>query len=246
MKRCGIFLKNLIYGKNPVIEALKSKRKISEILVSTKARDLTKIINLAKEKSVVVKFCSSEKIKKFGEKTQGVVAFCGLIDFVSVHEILEFAKKRNSSPFILICDGVTDPHNLGAICRTAYAVGVHGVIIAKRRSAPINQTVEKTSAGAINHLNIAIVSNLVDAIKKLQKEGVFIYCADSKGESVYDFDFKGAVGLVVGSEEKGASFLVKKTCDGICKIPMKNKIDSLNVSVAAAVIMYEILKQNNF
>ena len=235
---------NVIYGKNTVKEALKSKRTISKVLISKTASGLTEIFNLAKEKSVVLKFVDKEKLKKFGEKTQGVVAFCSSIKFVDVEQILEYAKKTKKPPFILICDGVKDPHNLGALCRTAYAVGVHGVILAKRRAAPINETVEKTSAGAISFLNIAVVSNLTETIKKLQKNGVFIYCADGAGSNFYDFNFKGAVGLVVGSEEKGASFLVKKTCDGICRIPMKNNIDSLNVSVAGAVIMYEILRQN--
>ena len=238
-------MNNVIYGKNVVKEALKSERTISKVLISKTSHGITEILHLAKEKSVVLKFVSQKKLKQFGEKTQGVVAFCSSIKFVKVEEILASAKKSKKSPFILICDGVKDPHNLGALCRTAYAVGVHGVILAKRRSAPINETVEKTSAGAINFLNVAVVSNLTETIKKLQKSGVFIYCADGKGSNFYDFNFKGAVGLVVGSEEKGASFLVKKTCDGICRIPMKNNIDSLNVSVAGAVIMYEILKQNS-
>lgn len=239
------FLECLIFGKNPVKEALKSKRKIKQVLVSNTSKNSAEILKLCEEKSVDVKFKPFNEIKKFAQNTQGVVAFLEPIKTYSIFEILNLAKQKNKNPFILICDKIKDPGNLGAIFRTALAVGVDGVVVPKKNSAKINATVEKASAGAVNFLKIAVVSNVVQTIKVLKKKGVFIYCADAKGKNFYEFNFKGAVGLVVGSEEKGVSELAKKNCDGICKIPMKNSLNSLNVSVAAAVIMYEILRQNS-
>lgn len=237
-------MEKIVYGKNPVKEALKSGRNIREILFSKNGSGFKEIIDLAKNRRVLFKFVETKTIAKYSKNTQGVVAFVCDVKFYDVFEVLAYLKKEGKSPFFLICDGVKDPHNLGALIRTSYAVGVDLLIIPKRRSAPINSTVEKVSAGAVSFLKIAVVSNIVEIIKKLQNEGVFVYCADSKGKDIYKTNFKGAIGLVVGSEGKGASSLVKKTCDGLCRIPMQNKIDSLNVSVAGAIVMYEILRQN--
>ena len=236
-------MSRVIFGRNPIFESLKAKRKIKKIIISKTARKVEHIVKLAKANSVEVNFAEPLNLKKYGEKTQGVVAFCEELKFFSLADLLEYAKKEKKC-FFLICDEIKDPHNLGALLRTAYAVGVNFVILPKKRTAPINWAVEKTSSGAVNFLKIAIVSNLSETIKKLKKEGVFIYSADAKGKNYYEFNLKGSVGLVVGSEEKGVSELIKKNSDGILKIPMVNPIDSLNVSVAGAVIMYEILKQN--
>ena len=235
----------LIYGKNPIKEALKSGRNLGEILISKNSGGMKEILDLAKKNSVVVKFVDPKKFQKYSYNTQGVVARCSLVKYVDVFAVLDNLKKEEKKPFFLICDHIEDPHNLGALLRTAYAVGVDVAILPKRRSATVNSTVLKASAGAVNFLKIAVVSNIVETVKKLQKEGVFIYCADAGGKNFYEFDFKGAVGLVVGSEGNGVSSLLKQKCDGICKIPMKNKIDSLNVSVAGGIIMYEISKQNS-
>lgn len=234
---------DLIYGRNPVKEALKSGRNLREIIISKKSSGITEILKLAKEKSVVVKFVDPKKFQNFEENTQGVVAYCSAIKFSDFFDVLDSLKKNNKTPFILICDHIQDPHNLGALLRTAYAVGVNCVILPKRRTAPINAIVEKTSVGAVNFLDICLVTNLVQTIKKLQELGIFVYCADMKGDVFYEYNLKGPVALVVGSEGKGASLLVKKSCDALLKIPMKNPIDSLNVSVAGAIIMYEISKQ---
>ncbi len=236
-------LDDLIYGRNPVKEALKSGRNLREILISKKSSGVTEILRLAKEKSVIIKFVDPKKFQIFKENTQGVVAYCSAIKFSNFLNVLDSLKKNKEIPFILICDHIQDPHNLGALLRTAYAVGVNCVILPKRRNAPINAVVEKASVGAINFLDICLVTNLVQTIKKLQELGIFIYCADVKGETFYKYNLKGSIALVVGSEGKGASLLVKKSCDALLKIPMKNPIDSLNVSVAGAIIMYEISKQ---
>ena len=238
-------MSKIIFGRNPVKEALKSNRNVKEIYIYKMAKGVDEIFQLAKKKAVKTQYVDILQIKKYGEKTQGVVAFCSEIEFVSVLDILNFAKSKKRPPFVLICDRVQDPHNLGAILRTAYAVGVDGVILPKKRSAPINAVVEKASAGAVNFLKIAVVANIVFAIKTLKKNNVFVYVADGHGKNMYDFNFKGAVGLVVGSEGKGALRLIKSVCDEMVKIPMKNPIDSLNVSVAGAVILYEMFKQNS-
>ena len=236
-------LENYVFGRNTVVEVLKSKRKVSKIFISKTAKRVEDIVKLARTKLIEINFVEPLSLRKFGEKTQGVVAFCEAFKFFNLADVLEYAKREKHC-FFLICDGIKDPHNLGALMRTAYAVGVNFVILPKKRTASINATVEKTSVGAVNFLKIAIVSNLSETIKKLKKEGIFIYSADAQGENYYEFNFKGSVGLVVGSEEKGVSELIKKNSDGILKVPMVNPIDSLNVSVAGAVIMYEILKQN--
>lgn len=237
------FLDDLIYGRNPVKEALKSGRNLREILISKKSSGLTEILRLAKEKAVIVKFVDPKKFQHFNENTQGVVAYCSSIKFSNIFDVLNSLKEKNKVPFFLICDHIKDPHNLGALLRTAYAVGVNCVILPKRRTAPINAVVEKASVGAINFLDICLVTNLVQTIKKLKERGIFIYCADMQGDVFYKYNLKGPIALVVGSEGKGVSLLVKKSCDALLKIPMKNNIDSLNVSVAGGIIMYEISKQ---
>ena len=237
-------MEKVIYGRNTVKEALRSGRNIREILLSKKSFGLKEIIELSKKNSIVFKFVDPKTLSKYSENTQGVVAFCSSVKFYDVFSVLDYLKKCGKFPFFLMCDGVKDPHNLGALIRTAYAVGIDLLILPKRRSAPINSTVEKVSAGAVSFLKIAVVSNLVETIKRLQKEGVFVYCADASGKSIYETNFKGSVCLIMGSEEKGASNLVKKRCDLLCSIPMKKGIDSLNVSVAGAVVMYEIARQN--
>ncbi len=234
----------MLYGRNSIKEALKAKRYISEILISKTAKGVGDILNLAREYGVLVKFVNPENLKKFKFKTQGVVAFCSNIKYMDFKDMQMQIKNSNKAVFILICDKVQDPHNLGALLRTAYAVGADAVILPKRRTAPINATVEKASAGAVNFLNIVRVANLSGAINVLKKDGIFVYCADVGGQNFYEVNFKGNVALVVGSEGFGVGQLIKKQCDVICGVPMANSIDSLNVSVAGGIIMYEIFRQN--
>ena len=235
---------SIVYGRNSVKEALKAKRDISEILISKTAKGVGDILKLAREFDVLIKFVNPESLKRFNFKTQGVVALCSSIKYTDFKDVQMQIKNSDKAVFILICDKVQDPHNLGALLRTAYAVGADAIILPKRRTAPINSTVEKASAGAVNFLNIVRVANLARAINVLKESGVFVYCADGGGRSFYEVDFRGNSALVVGSEGSGVGKLIKKQCDVICGVPMVNSIDSLNVSVAGGIIMYEIFRQN--
>ncbi len=237
--------KSIIIGRNPVIESLKSGKLIDSIYVNSEAGgSISVICRMAREQGIVIKQVNEQKLNKManGASHQGVIAMTACAEYVEIEDILEIAKEKNEPPFIIICDEIEDPHNLGAIIRTAEASGAHGVIIPKRRSASLNHTVYKTSAGAAAWVPVARVSNLSQAVDTLKENGVWIYGTDSSGEDYRNVTFDGAVGLVIGSEGFGVSRLLKEKCDFLLKLPMVGKITSLNASVAGGIFMYEVLK----
>lgn len=236
-----------IEGRNPVMEALKSGRALDKILVAKGARDGSagKIRALAKENGVVVQEVDRKKLDALAETAahQGVIAYVAAAQYVSVEDILARARQKNELPFVVIADEVSDPHNLGALLRTANAAGAHGMIIPKRRSAGLGAIAAKTSAGAVEFTPVAKVSNLVQAIEKLKKENIWVVGADMDGgKTLYQQDFGGGIAIVVGSEGSGISRLVKEACDFLVRIPMKGEITSLNASVAGALMMYEVAR----
>ena len=238
---------NIIEGRNPILEAFDSKITVEKILVSKgdSQGSIIKIISIAKERSIPVVEVDRRKLDSIANTThhQGVVAYVTPYRYVEIADILKIAADRNEKPFVVILDEIEDPHNLGSIIRTAELSGVHGVVIPKRRSVGVNTTVFKTSAGAVNHMAIAKVTNLSRTIDELKEEGLFVYGADMKGDSKsYNTNFSGGVALVIGNEGKGLSKLVAGKCDGIVSIPMVGKVNSLNASVAAGILMYEVMK----
>lgn len=236
---------NIIAGRNPVIEALKSDSDIDCIYICGNGGSLGQIRKLAKDKNIVVKDALETKLSQLanGASHQGVVAVGACGKYVTVEDILEISRKKGTSPFIIICDEIEDPHNLGAIIRTAESAGADGIIIPKRRSASLNATVFKTSAGAASWLPVARVSNLANTIDFLKENGVWIYGTDATGEDYSKTDLTGSIGLVIGSEGFGISRLTMKKCDFLLKLPMLGKITSLNASVAAGIFMYEAVRQ---
>ena len=238
---------NKIEGRNPVTEAIKSGRTIDKILVQSgeKNGSIRKIIALAREKKIVISEVERARLDKLSETKshQGVIAFAAAKEYSTIEEILELAKEKGESPFVIIADDLNDPHNLGSIIRTANAAGAHGVIIPKRNSVGLSPVVDKTSAGALEFTKVARVSNLASAIDTLQKANVWLVAADMDGDkSIYEHDFSGGVGIVVGSEGKGVSRLVKEKCDFVVRIPMNGQINSLNASVAASLMIYEVVR----
>lgn len=235
--------KDLIIGRNAVTELLKSGREIDTLFVARgeKGGTVGRIIAECKEKGAVVKDVDRKKLDFMcgHSNHQGVAATCAAHDYSTVEEILTVAEERGEAPFIVACDGVEDPHNLGAIIRTAEATGVHGIIIPKRRSASLNYTVGKTSAGALEYMKVARVPNLAAALEDLKKKGIWIYGADMDGEDARSIDTSGAAVLVIGSEGDGISRIVREKCDFIISLKMKGQINSLNASVAGGVLMYE-------
>lgn len=238
---------NLVVGRNAVIELIRSGREIENILIAKGEREgsVSKIIALAKEKGVVIKNVDRKKLDfiSAGANHQGVAANVPAHEYSSVEEILDYAESRNEAPFIVICDEIEDSHNLGAIIRTAEACGVHGIIIPKRRNVGLNFIVAKTSCGALEYVKVARVTNINSVIDSLKKENIWVYAADMDGQLWSKTDFSGGVALVVGSEGKGVGANIKKNCDITVSLPMKGKVNSLNASVAAGVIMYEIARQ---
>ena len=237
-----------IEGRNSVLELLESDKDINKIFVQKgeKHGSINKIISMAKEKKVVLVEVDKQKLNIMSktENHQGVIAIVPPFNYCEVHDILNFAKAKKEAPFILILDGIEDPHNLGSIIRTAETAGVHGIIIPKRRACNVNSTVYKISSGAVEHMLIARVNNITDTIKYLKENDVWIYGTDMEGETLYyNQDYKSACGIVIGSEGFGMSRLVKENCDVLVKIPMKGKITSLNASVSAGIAMYEVVKQ---
>ena len=227
---------------------MESDRDINKIFVSDgeKHGSINKIIALAKEKKVIINEVSKAKLNQMSqtENNQGVIAIVPPFNYCEIEDILDLAKKRDEKPFILILDGIEDPHNLGSIIRTAETAGVHGIIIPKRRAANVNSTVAKVSAGAVEYMKIARVNNINDAINTLKENDVWICGTDMNTDKYYyDEDFTGGIGVVIGSEGYGMSRLVKENCDFLVKIPMKGKITSLNASVSAGIVMYEVVKQ---
>lgn len=237
-----------IEGRNAVLELLESGKDINKIYITKgeKHGSITKIIAKAKERKIVTVEVEREKINQMAqtENAQGVIAIVPPFDYCEVEDILNEAKSKNEKAFILILDGIEDPHNLGSIIRTAETAGVHGIIIPKRRAAAVNSTVVKTSAGATSFMKVARVNNINETIKYLKEKNVWIYGTDMETEKMYyDEDLTGNVAIVIGSEGFGMSRLVKENCDFLIKIPMKGKITSLNASVSAGIVMYEAVKQ---
>ena len=241
-------MKDKIAGRNPVLEALKSGREIDKIFIKKGQPDgsLRPLVKKARDRGIIISEVDKKKLDELsgGENHQGVVAFVSEIKYKTIDDILKTAEDRGESPFVIILDRITDPHNIGAIIRTAECAGAHGVIMPKRASAPINEIVAKTSAGAVEYANICKVTNLASAIDTLKEKGLWITGADMNGESMYDIDFTGGVGLVIGSEGEGISRLVREKCDFIASIPMKGVVSSLNASVAAGILMYEVVRKN--
>ena len=238
---------NYIVGRNAVLEAIRSGRELDFVMVQKGELkgSINQILSLCRKNNIVVKEAEAGKLSELSQNGvhQGVVAQPAAVTYSSVEDILDIARDRNEEPFIIIADQIEDPHNLGAIIRTAEACGVHGVIIPKRRSVGANATVYKTSAGALSHMAVARVTNLTETIKELKEQGVWIYGADAKGESYCGMKFDGAVALVIGSEGRGISDLVLKQCDFLVSLFMKGKVNSLNASVAGGILMYEIARQ---
>ncbi|MGN0568173.1 MAG: 23S rRNA (guanosine(2251)-2'-O)-methyltransferase RlmB [Acutalibacteraceae bacterium] len=237
----------LIVGRNAVMQALESGRTIDSVTVAEGQRggQAAKIIEICREKKIPVKYADSRKLDKLcgGAAHQGVAAFAAAHDYAELDDIFNLAQSRGESPFIVICDGLEDPHNLGAILRTAEAAGVHGVIIPKRNSVTLNYTVAKTSAGAIEYVPVVKVTNIAGTIDTLKDRGVWVFGADMDGTPWTELDFTGSAALVIGSEGRGLSKLVREKCDFIASLPMKGKINSLNASVAAGILMFEASRQ---
>lgn len=237
----------IFYGINVVLELLNSDNEIECVYIdkNTKNQNIKKIIFLCKEKKIIVKYVDSKKLDMISQnqRHQGVAILISMIKYYSIDDIFEYDKKNNKSPFLIICDGIEDPHNLGAILRTADAVDASGVIIPNRNSVSVNSTVYKTSAGACAHIKICKVSNINTTISLLKKKyGLFIYGADMDGQTYNSVDYSGPVGLVLGREGKGISRIVRENCDFLISLPMNGKVDSLNVSVSAGILMYKILE----
>lgn len=236
-----------IEGRNSVMEALRSGRPIDKLIVQNgeKHGSIIKILALAKEKKIAVSYADKAKLDKISSSHshQGIVAYVAAKEYVSVKDILNIAKEKNEHPFIVICDDITDPHNLGSILRSANAAGVHGVIIPKHNGVGLNAVVSKTSAGAVEFTPVAKVSSIAQTIDSLKKENIWVVGADMDGDkTIYTHDFSGAVAIVIGNEGKGLSRLVKDKCDFIVRIPMLGKISSLNASVAGALMIYEVVR----
>ena len=237
-----------IEGRNAVLELLETGKDINKIFIANgeKHGSINKIISIAKERRVVIVEVDKSKLNQMAmsDNHQGVIAIVPPFDYCEVEEIIEEAKQKQEKPFILILDGIEDPHNLGSIIRTAETAGVHGIIIPKRRAATVNSTVYKVSAGAVEHMKIARVNNLNETIKYLKDNDVWICGTDMDAINYYyNEKFDGPIAIVIGSEGFGMSRLVKENCDFLVKIPMKGKITSLNASVSAGIVMYEVVKQ---
>lgn len=234
-------------GRNPVLEALNHGKTIDKIIVKKGEIEGTLKVIVAKavEKGIVVQEVDKHKMELISKShnNQGIIALCPAKEYVEVDDILNIAKEKNEDPFIIILDEITDPHNLGAVLRTADACGAHGVIIPKRRAVGLTAVVSKTSAGAVEHVAVARVTNIARTIDDLKKAGVWVTCADMKGTVYYDAELKGPIALVIGSEGEGVGRLIKEKCDFSVKIPMYGKISSLNASVAASLVMYEVVRQ---
>ena len=236
-----------IEGRNAVIEAFRSGKPIDKVFILDGCQDgpMVTIRREAKKKDVMIKYVTKERLDQMSEtgKHQGVIAYAAAYEYEEVSDILEKAKEKGEDPFIFILDNIEDPHNLGAIIRTANLAGAHGVIIPKNRAVGLTATVAKASAGALNYTPVAKVTNLSQTIEELKKEGLWFVCADMDGEIMYRQNLTGPIGLVIGNEGEGVGRLVKSKCDLVARIPMQGDIDSLNASVAAGVLAYEVVRQ---
>lgn len=237
-----------VEGRNSILELLESGKDINKIFITRgeKHGSINKIIAIAKERKVMLVEKDKKQMDQIAqtENYQGVIAIVPPFEYCEIEEIIEEANKKQEDPFVLILDGIEDPHNLGSIIRTAETAGVHGIIIPKRRAASVNSTVNKVSCGAVEHMKISRVTNISDAIEKLKKEGLWIFGTDINAEKLYyNQDLTGAIGIVIGNEGSGISDKVRKNCDFLVKIPMKGKVTSLNASVSTGIIVYEAVKQ---
>ncbi len=238
---------NRLEGRNAVLEAFRSGRTVDKLFVQQGLTDgaVSTILREARKAGTIVSFVPKERLNRMSEtgRHQGVIAQAASFAYASVEDILKAAEKKNEPPFLFLLDGIEDPHNLGAIIRTANLAGAHGVIIPKRRSATITAAVVRASAGAIQYTPVARVPNLGAVIDQLKEKGIWFVCADMNGTRMYDLDLKGPIGIVIGSEGEGVSRLVREKCDLCASIPMKGDIDSLNASVAAGVLAFEAVRQ---
>ena len=236
-----------IEGRNAVLEAFRSGKCVDKLFILDGCQDgpVRTIAREARKTDTIINYVSKERLDQLSETHahQGVIAQVAAYDYSTVDEILARAEEKGEAPFLIILDNIEDPHNLGAIIRTANLAGAHGVIIPKRRAVGLTSTVAKTSAGAINYTPVAKVTNIVRTIEELKEKGIWFVCADMGGETMYDLDLTGPMGLVIGNEGEGVSRLVREACDFTASIPMKGDIDSLNASVAAGVLAYEIVRQ---
>lgn len=238
---------NMIEGRNAVLEAFRSGKPIDKLYVLDGCQDgpVRTIVREARKHDTLIRFVEKERLSQMSAtgKHQGVIALAAAYEYSEVEDMLELARERGEDPFLIFLDNIEDPHNLGAIIRTANLAGAHGVIIPKRRAVGLTATVAKTSAGALNYTPVAKVTNMTRTMEELKEKGLWFVCADMGGSSMYDLNLKGPIGLVIGNEGEGVSRLVKDHCDYIASIPMKGDIDSLNASVAAGVLAYEIVRQ---
>ncbi|MDF2537758.1 MAG: yacO [Herbinix sp.] len=236
-----------IEGRNAVMEAFRAGKTIDRLFVLDGCQDgpVKSITREARKTDAIITFVKKERLDQLSEtgKHQGVIAYAAAYEYAEVEDILKAAQDKGEAPFVVLLDNIEDPHNLGAIIRTAHQAGAHGVIIPKRRAVGLTATVAKTSAGALNYLPVAKVTNLSVTIEELKEKGLWFVCADMEGELMYKLDLKGPIGLVIGSEGEGVGKLVKEKCDYVAKIPMYGKVDSLNASVAMGVMAYEIVRQ---
>ena len=241
------FQESKVEGRNAVLEAFRSGRVVDKLFVLERCEDgpVRTILREAKKHDTMVRFVKKERLDQMSEtgKHQGVIAVTAAYDYAEVEDILNKAREKGEAPFVVILDNIEDPHNLGAIIRTANLAGAHGVIIPKNRAVGLTATVARTSAGALNYTPVARVTNIARTREELKKEGLWFVCADMGGTSMYQLDLKGPMGLVIGNEGEGVSRVVKEKCDFVASIPMKGDIDSLNASVAAGVLAYEIVRQ---
>lgn len=241
------YREEIIEGRNAVLEAYRSGKCIDKLFILDGCQDgpVLTIKKEAKKAGSLMKFVDKTRLDQISEtgKHQGVIAYTAAYDYAEVDDILKDAKDKGEDPFIVILDNIEDPHNLGAIIRSAHQAGAHGVIIPKNRAVGLTATVARTSAGALNYIPVAKVTNISKTIEDLKKAGLWFVCADMDGTVMYDLNLKGPIGLVIGSEGDGVSRLVKEKCDYVANIPMKGQIDSLNASVAAGILCYEIVRQ---
>lgn len=237
----------VIEGRNAVLEAFRSGKSIDKLYVLDGCQDgpVRSIIREAKKHDTILQFVTKERLSQLSEtgKHQGVIAMAAAYEYATVDDMLELAESKGEDPFLILLDNIEDPHNLGAIIRTANLAGAHGVIIPKRRAVGLTATVARTSAGALNYTPVAKVTNLVKTMEELKEKGLWFVCADMDGDVMYRVNMKGPIGLVIGNEGEGVGRLVKENCDMTASIPMKGNIDSLNASVAAGVLAYEIVRQ---
>lgn len=236
-----------IEGRNAVMEAFRSGKTIDKIFVLTGSEEgsIRSIIREAKKHDTIINFVKKERLDQISEtgKHQGVIAYAAAYEYSEIEDIFSKAEEKGEAPFIVILDNIEDPHNLGAIIRTANLAGAHGVIIPKRRAVGLTATVAKTSAGALNYTPVVKVTNIAKTIEELKNRGLWFVCADMGGTNMYELDLKGSIGLVIGNEGEGVSRIVKEKCDFVASIPMKGDIDSLNASVATGVLAFEIARQ---